>query len=215
MFTGVLTLSLIILYGEVLGLTWDCVDFNNKTILVSKQLQRQQIKAQKQGRTNQKGDTQSRHQDKQPRTELNLVPLKNDRQRRITPPDTVFALLEKQKEEQEDNRLKAGKLWVETGLVFTNDIGSPLDGDTVYQVYKRFLSDNGLSDIRLHDLRHTAATLMLQNGIGIKTVQETLGHHSSAFTLDVYGHVTDKMNRDSADKMEVFIKGVQGEPKNP
>ena len=50
---------------------------------------------------------------------------------------------------------------------------------------------------------------MLQNGDDIKTVQEALGHHTAAFTLDTYVHVTDKMKRDSADRMEAFIKSVQ------
>jgi integrase len=50
---------------------------------------------------------------------------------------------------------------------------------------------------------------MLQNGDDIKTVQEALGHHTAAFTLDVYGHVTDKMKRDSANRMETFIQSLQ------
>jgi integrase len=83
-----------------------------------------------------------------------------------------------------------------------------LDGDAVYTSYKKLLRDNNLPDIRLHDLRHTAATLMLQNGDDVKTVQDALGHHSAAFTLDVYGHVTERMKKESAERMEAFIKGI-------
>jgi integrase len=173
--------------GEVLGLTWKCVDFESGTILVDKQMQRERVKGGK----------------------LRLVAIKNDKQRRLTPPETVFQYLQDQKRKQTEKRLLAGSLWTDTGLVFTNDIGNPLDADAVYQSYKRLLASNNLSNIRLHDLRHTAATLMIQNGDDIKTVQEALGHHTAAFTLDVYGHVTNKMKRDSANNMERFIQSLK------
>jgi len=96
-----------------------------------------------------------------------------------------------------------------SNLVFTNDIGGALDADAVYKAYKRLLVANDLPNVRLHDLRHTAAALMLQIGDDIKTVQEALGHHSAGFTLDTYGHVTEKMKQDSANRMEAFIKSVQ------
>jgi integrase len=69
----------------------------------------------------------------------------------------------------------------------------------------------GRPDARFHDLRHSYAVAALKNGDPIKTLQETLGHHSAAFTLDVYGHVTDQMKRESADRMEQFIKSVSGQ----
>ncbi len=61
---------------------------------------------------------------------------------------------------------------------------------------------------RFHELRHSYAVAALQSGDDIKTVQENLGHHTAAFTLDVYGHVTDRMKQASADRMEGFIKSV-------
>jgi integrase len=176
--------------GEVLGIEWNRVDFANGTIFINKQLQREE---REDGTT---GD-------------LVLVPLKNDRVRTLTPPSTVFALLERQRRRQNEKKLKAGALWGDSGLVFTNELGGPLDADAVYDSYKRFLEANGLPDIRLHDLRHTAATLMLQNGVSIKTVQETLGHATAAFTLDVYGHVTEQMKREAADKMEGYIQSLK------
>ena len=62
----------------------------------------------------------------------------------------------------------------------------------------------------LADLRHSYAVASLKSGDDIKTVQENLGHHTAAFTLDVYGHVTEQMKKDSAQRMERFIKGVSG-----
>ena len=114
-----------------------------------------------------------------------------------------------QKRRQAEKQLIAGQLWEKSNLVFTNDTGGPLDADAVYRAYKKLLADNNLPDIRLHDLRHTAAALMLQNGDDVKTLQEALGHHSAGFTLDMYGHVTERMKKESADRMEAYIKSLQ------
>jgi len=169
--------------GETLGITWDCVDFHNGTILINKQLQRKDSK-------------------------LQLVAVKNDKPRRLEPPPTVFQLLRELKQKQAEKMLLAGQLWEKNNLVFSNDFGQPLDADGVYAAYKTFLRNNALPNIRLHDLRHTSATLMLQNGDSIKTVQEALGHSSAGFTLDVYGHVTPSMKKESAERMEAFISSV-------
>ena len=69
----------------------------------------------------------------------------------------------------------------------------------------------GRPDARYHDLRHSYAVAAISSGIDIKTVQGNLGHATAAFTLDVYGHVTDRMKRESADKMEDFIRRVSGD----
>ena len=61
---------------------------------------------------------------------------------------------------------------------------------------------------RFHDLRHTYAVASLRAGDDIKTVQGNLGHHTAAFTLDIYGHVTDQMKQDSATRMENYIQGI-------
>lgn len=172
--------------GELLGLAWKNVDFENETILIQKQMQRERVAGGK----------------------LRLVTLKNGKQRRIAPATTVFKTLKKHRAKQNEKRLLTGAMWNDNGLVFCNDVGNPLDADAVYQSFKRMLAKNNLSNIRLHDLRHTTATLMIQNGDSIKNVQETLGHHTAAFTLDVYGHVTEKMQKESAERMEGFLKGI-------
>lgn len=66
----------------------------------------------------------------------------------------------------------------------------------------------GLPDLRFRDLRHSYVTISLQNGDDYKTVSESLGHATVAFTLDVYGHVTDKMKRDSANRIQSFIDSI-------
>ena len=177
--------------GEILGLTWDCVDFTNGCITVRQQLQKEK----------KKGGV------------YYLAPLKNDRSRRITPAKTVMDLLYDRYREQAQHRLTAGNTW-DTGdldnLVFTDEFGHHLTHFNVYKHFKKIVTDIGLPGERFHDLRHTYAVASLSSGDDVKTVQENLGHHTAAFTLDVYGHVTEKMKQDSADRMEKYIQKVSG-----
>ena len=76
--------------------------------------------------------------------------------------------------------------------------------------YKRIMRKLGFPQLRFHDLRHSYAVAAIRSGDDIKTVQGNLGHATAAFTLDVYGHVTDQMKQDSANRMEAFIKSVSG-----
>ena len=75
----------------------------------------------------------------------------------------------------------------------------------MYHHYKTIVEAMELPEVRFHDARHTYATLSIQNGVDIKTLSESLGHATVAFTLDVYGHVSEKMQDDMADKLERFI----------
>lgn len=92
--------------------------------------------------------------------------------------------------------------------MFTNPLGEHLKPNTVYKNFKAIVRSLGYNEIRLHDLRHSFAVASIKSGDDIKTVQENLGHATAAFTLDVYGHVTDQMKKDSAARMERFIQSV-------
>ena len=82
---------------------------------------------------------------------------------------------------------------------------------TVCHNFKRVVTAMGLPTVRFHDLRHSYAVAAIKTGDDIKTVQGNLGHATASFTLDVYGHVTDQMRRESAQRMEQYIKGVVGQ----
>ncbi len=170
--------------GEILGLTWDCVDFQGGTILISKQLQR--VKG-----------------------EYVFVSLKNDKARRISPAPSIMKALYDHRQAQIEQRFKAGAAWENTNLVFTNELGRHLTHITVYSHFKRIAASIGVPEARFHDLRHTYAVAALQAGDDVKTVQETLGHHTASFTLDVYGHVSERMKKESAERMESFINGIK------
>ena len=80
--------------------------------------------------------------------------------------------------------------------------------EALWQAFKKRASAIGMPDLRFHDLRHTYATISLLNGDDIKTVSENLGHATVAFTLDVYGHVTDSMRKASSDRMQNFFESL-------
>ena len=172
--------------GELLGLIWDCVDFEKGTILVNKQLRRSQ----------RKGGT------------YYFSPPKNNKSRTITPAPYVMKLLQAQKVQQARQRLMAGPAWEDGGLVFTNEFGRYISYRAIFDSFKRIVKRIGLSDARIHDLRHTYAVNCIRAGDDIKTVQSNLGHATAAFTLDVYGHFTDDMRSVSAQRMEGFIANV-------
>lgn len=169
--------------GEVLGLKWDCVDFTNGSLLVGRQLQR-------------KRDGSSQYY---------LISPKSGKFRKVVLAPFVQDILHRQRAEQELWRRVAGRDWIDTGLVFTDELGDNLTPETVYKNFKKVAIEIGCPNLHFHSLRHSYAVAALQSGDDIKTVQENLGHYTAAFTLDVYGHVTDKMRQDSADRMQKYI----------
>jgi len=97
----------------------------------------------------------------------------------------------------EAQRKKAGG----SEYVFPSSTGGPMSPDSVLHMLQRVLKRAGLERVRFHDLRHTFATLALQNGVDVKTVSGMLGHYSAGFTLDTYAHVTTAAQREAANTM--------------
>ena len=92
--------------------------------------------------------------------------------------------------------------------VFPSPTGGPISPDSVIQMLHRVLKRAGLPKVRFHDLRHTFATVALQNGVDIKTVSGMLGHYSAGFTLDTYAHVTTAAQREAAKTMGNILSGA-------
>ena len=97
---------------------------------------------------------------------------------------------------------------IKSAYVFPSPTGGPISPDSVLHMLHRVLSRAGLPKVRFHDLRHTFATLALQNGVDIKTVSGMLGHYSAGFTLDTYAHVTTIAQRQAADVMGNVLSGA-------
>ena len=175
--------------GELIGLTWDCVDFNNGLIRVTKQM----VPPRRKGEV------------------FHWGPLKNDKPRTIAPAPFVMQMLKAHKQKQSIHRLEIGPAWNDGGfpnLVFTHQDGSHLSQPTVWKVLQKILAAAGIEAHRFHDLRHTYVVNAFRAGDDVKTVQQNAGHYSAAFTLDRYAHVTETMRKESADRMEKFIEGL-------
>ncbi|MEA4804797.1 tyrosine-type recombinase/integrase [Acetobacterium wieringae] len=167
--------------SEIIGLTWDCIDFEAGTINVYRQYQKLNGGCQ-------------------------WGTLKNGKTRLIKPAKLVMDTLRDEKIKQAEKRLKAGSGWQNPeNFVFTNPLGTHMKHETVSKNYKKIVTEIGFPDLRFHDLRHSFAVVSIQAGDDIKTVQENLGHHSAAFTMDTYAHVTDAMRKASSERMDAFI----------
>ena len=172
--------------GEILGLTWDCVNFENGTLLINKQ-----------------------HRKRRDSKEYEFSSLKNDKPRLLSPANGVMEALRKHKRIQEGWAEAAGSAWDNAdNLVFTTETGRYLSNQTICLAFKKVVRSIGLDHIRFHDLRHTYAVISLKAGDDVKTVQENMGHYSAAFTMDVYAHVTPGMKRDSASRMDSFMQNM-------
>lgn len=174
--------------SELLGLTWEAVDFQRGTISVNKQLARPE------------------HRE----AGLFISP-KSGKGRTITAAPSALRALKSQKRRQAEMQLRAGPFWANPyGLVFCTELGDPLGQQRVEQRFGAVVTAAGLKNVRFHDTRHTYAVNAIRAGDDIKTIQGNLGHATAAFTLDRYGHFTERMKQDSAARMECFIKDVLG-----
>ena len=171
--------------GELLGLKWSDLDLEQGMLQVQRQL------------TKKKGGG---FELTTPKTKAGI--------RRIDLGENTLRILQEHRQQQFVQMRMAGEKWQENDLIFPTDIGTTSDRDNLRKDFNRLLKNAGLPAIRFHDLRHSYAVAALQSGIDIKTVQENLGHHSASFTLDVYGHVSERMRRDGAERMDQFIRRV-------
>jgi len=109
---------------------------------------------------------------------------------------------------QEEERAHAGKAWEDTGHVFTDPLGRPIHPDTLNHTLRRVCDRAGLPRLRVHDLRHIHATLMLRKGVPVEVVAERLGHSTPAFTLAQYRHVLPDEHRTWALNLSELLSGT-------
>lgn len=127
--------------------------------------------------------------------------------RQIVLSATAVEALRAHRARQLEERLRLGPAWADNDVVFADEFGRPLDGKHLTRRFYPLLKQAGLPRIRFHDLRHTAATLLLGRGTHPKLVAEMLGHARIAVTLDLYTHVTPTMHRQAADAMDALLRG--------
>ena len=159
--------------GEALGLQWTDLDTKKGTLTVRRQLQRE-------GEGLVVRDTKT-----------------HGSRRVVNVPQPVLTLLKNLRVREKAAKLVLGPAWTDTGFIFTNAIGGPLDPRNLLRDFKKICVGAGLGDWHIHELRHSAASLMLAQGVKLQVVSDVLGHSSIRMTADVYGHLLDP-DRESA-----------------
>jgi integrase len=171
--------------GELLGLKWDDIDWDKRTLTVKRSLKQSkgQISLEK------------------PKTRYSL--------RTITLSDIVISALRVHKRAQAEERLRLGSIYTDRGLVLPAPGGGFLAPDTLSTNFATYIRRHpNLAKLRFHDLRHTHASLLLQAGENAKVVSERLGHASVAFTLDTYGHLLPGMEAGAASKIDEIFESA-------
>lgn len=133
-------------------------------------------------------------------------PKTENSKRRLQLPQITLDSLKQHRTSQREAKLKAGSKWKEQGLVFPNSYGGYFRRMRLYAIFKKLLQEAALPDMHFHDLRHSAATILLSMGVQAKVVQEILGHGNISTTLNIYGHVFPSTHRDAMDDMDDFFE---------
>jgi integrase len=168
--------------GELLGLKWSDVDWIKGVLNVQRQLQRIDHKG------------------------LAFVPPKTKSGiRQIKLGQGMLDRLAEHRLRQDCEREACGGRWQENGLIFPSSIGTPLEPHRIYDEFKELLVKAGLPDMRFHDLRHTALSLLIEMGIAVTTVQQRAGHSKASVTTDIYGHSMSKSQERAAEMIEELI----------
>src|SRR5665213_846295 len=140
-----------------------------------------------------------------------MVPPKSRAGRRVIPmPAQLTEALRVQKVSQAAERLAAGPAWADVGMVFATPAGKPVDPRNDYREWRQLLRDAGVPPARLHDARHTAATLLLTQKVPARVVMAILGHSQISLTLGTYSHVAPELAREAADRMASALWGELG-----
>jgi integrase len=175
--------------GEILGLKWQDINFTTSTLQVRRILTRVPTKMPGKG-----------YVEAEPKTEKG--------RRSILLPTFAVEALKQHRLRQLEAKLKAGPAWREHDYVFCTTVGTHLNPTRdVLDQLKTLLQKAGLPDLRFHDLRHSAATMLLSMGVHPKVVQELLGHSQISMTMDVYSHVLPTMQQDAMNRLNEALQG--------
>lgn len=168
--------------GEILGLKWDCIDFENRTIYVRRALRIEKNK-------------------------YKISELKNNPSyRSITISDSDVFALKVHKKKQDDLKRRLGKDYNDEGFVIAGRTGNFITPNNLGRAYRRCIKNVDIKKIRFHDLRHTHASMLFALKVHPKIVQERLGHSSIQVTLDRYSHMIPNMQEAVADSLESAFK---------
>jgi integrase len=182
--------------GECLGLQWSDVNFDRRLLTVRHSLQR--LKRVRRGDVVQEGEA---------KTERLLGQPKGKKIKSIRLPAVVVDALRQHHAHQQEERALAGTKWKGDGrYVFTSTVGTPLETRRLDRIFKDLCDVAGLRRIRFHDLRHSAASILIAEGVHPKAIQELLRHSSIQLTMDIYGHLFEQVQQEAANKMDEVLR---------
>lgn len=171
--------------GEILALTWNDIDFDNRVININKTLYK----------------LSERYSVDTPKSASAI--------REIYFDDEIENVLKKHRLSQKEEKLRNSRVYEDKNLVFAKEDGTYVPPSSANVLLANFIRQSGLPKIRFHDLRHTHATILLQMGVNPKVVSERLGHSSVQITLDVYSHVTKEIKQDISKDFSNMMKSGQ------
>lgn len=171
--------------GELLGLMWKDIDWSKAELRIKRQLVMYP-----------NGDCEFRS----PKSESGI--------RQIAVGEDVLELLNKHKAQQFTKKSQKSEDWNKNDLVFPSLAGTPVNASNLRRSFRKLLEFTGLPKIRFHDLRHTAATLMLNYGTPIPVVSQRLGHSKTSMTMDTYAHAIPSKQAEAAELMEQLMTPI-------
>jgi integrase len=171
--------------GELMGLKWTDLDWNRGTIRVQRQVQR----VTGQGM-------------------VFMSPKTKAGRRSIALGEETLRILREHRTKQQFERDLAGTQWQDYDLIFPSSIGTPQSPSNLLRSFKSILKGAGLPVIRFHDLRHTAASLMLNQGVPAFVVSKILGHSKASTTMDIYGHLIPAMHEEVGNLMDELLTPI-------
>ena len=170
--------------GELLGLRWSDIDFERKRIII-------------------------RHTLVSVSYQIVESTPKNHQTRIIDIDESTIQILRKQQVRQNLDKDNWASTYTDSDLVFSRENGTPIHPDSLSQSFERAIRRASAPLIRLHDLRHTHATLAMQAGVPIKVISERLGHESPSFTMKQYAHVLPSMQAEAASMIANIVLNVK------
>jgi integrase len=198
------TLALGLREGETLGLRWQDVDLDAGKLQIVHSLQRVKLPRDKKS------------------SQLLVEPKTQGSSRVITLPQVAISAFQAHRMRQDEERKVCGSRWRESGMVFTTATGTMLEPRNMLKAFYKIIDTPDRDDpepddkkkrrllprLRFHDLRHSAATLLLAQGVHPRLIMELLGHSSFTLTMNTYGHVMDEMKRETARQIDAVFNPV-------
>ena len=179
--------------GELMGIRWSDADLEAGTLTVRRTVLYYTV------------DSVAKYRIHEPKTASG--------RRAIHLPEFAIEALKKHRVEQLEARMQAGESWAGLDLVFCNKIGSYWYPNVLLEAFHQLTEQAGVGYLRFHDLRHSAATILLTMGIPVKVVQEILGHSSADITYRVYAHATRGMHQEAMEEYNERFKTIQKKDK--